>query len=78
MSGERSGMWLWTVGVSKSRLPVEVEDWGEVLQHPDGYSFHPHFAPEVVAALTIPSRELAEGYVRVLARNGFDCEVVSD
>jgi hypothetical protein len=78
VSGKQAGMWLWTITVSKGRSPIEFIDWGEVLQRWNEFNFHPHFVPEVVAALTAPSRELAEGYVRVLALNGFDCEVVSD
>jgi hypothetical protein len=78
VDGEKAGMWLWTFTVSKDRLPVEVVDWAEILQRPDGFNIHPHFVPEGVAALAAPSRELAEGYLRVLARNGFDCEIVSD
>lgn len=78
VSGERSGMWLWTLTIAKGRLPIEVIDWAEILQRPNEFTFHPHFVPEVVAALTTPTRELAEGYVRVLAQHGFDCEIVSD
>jgi hypothetical protein len=77
VSGELAGLWLWTIAVSKNRLPFDVMDWGDLLLHPDRFNFHPQFVPEVIAALSAP-RELAEGYVRLLAREGFDCEIVSD
>jgi hypothetical protein len=77
VSGEHTGKWLWTMGVSEGSLPFQVTDWSAVFTTSGQFSFHPHFVPEEIAALSISSRELAEGYMRVLKQQDFDCEIIS-
>jgi hypothetical protein len=75
-SGPLAGNWLWMMTVTKNGVPFQVMNWEGVSQHPEQYSFYPQFIPSESAAFLAISRKVAESFVRILASNGFDCEVI--
>jgi hypothetical protein len=77
-SGENAGMWLWPMSVSKGGLPMRVTNWPGVLQNPKQYSFAAQFQPDKSAAFRPFSREIADGYLRVLKTLGIDAEIVEN
>jgi hypothetical protein len=75
-SGPLAGNWLWMMTVSKNGVPFQVVNWNGVLQHPEQYTIYPQFIPSESAAFLAISRDVAESFVRILAVNNLDCEVV--
>jgi hypothetical protein len=75
-SGTHEGMWLWAMSVSENGLPISSPNWPIILQRPSGYRFRADFRAEESAAMSIFTKEVAEGYVRVLASQGIDAEVI--
>lgn len=75
-SGPLAGNWLWMMTVTRNGVPFQQVNWEGVALHPEGFTFYPQFIPSESAAFLAFTRDIAETFVKILAANGFECEVV--
>ncbi|MGA7316487.1 MAG: hypothetical protein WBX22_21235 [Silvibacterium sp.] len=76
-SGNRAGMWLWTMSVSKEGLPIQSPNWRGIFQNPKQFTFQPEFVSNESAAFRPITKNVAEGCLRVLAGIGIDAEILA-
>ncbi len=75
-SGDLRGAWLSAMDVYDKGMRVQPFNMSAILQNPIRLTFRPSFLLVESAALKILTREVADGYVRVLAVQGIDAEVI--
>ena len=67
--------WLCEMHVSKHGLGTTPINWAGILRNSTQYKFHPRFSLDESVAYKIFSKDIAQGFARILLTMGMNVEI---